>query len=227
MSLSVGRHRLAACVRSQDLQRTVAPFKVESDFSPSGDQPTAIAELEGRVHSGEQDMVLLGATGTGKTATVAWLAERLQRPDAGDAAQQDPRRAVRQRAAAVLPAQRGRVLRLLLRLLPARGVRPADRHLHREGLLAQRGGRAAAALGHQLAADPARRDRGGHRVGDLRTGHAAGVRRPDGHAAGRGGDRAGCPAPPPGRHPVRAQRPGRHPRHLPGAGRHPRGVPDV
>ena len=63
-----------------DLQRTVAPFKVESDFSPSGDQPTAIAELERRVTSGEQDMVLLGATGTGKTATIAWLAERLQRP---------------------------------------------------------------------------------------------------------------------------------------------------
>ena len=63
-----------------DLQRTVAPFKVESDFSPSGDQPTAIAELEQRVQAGEQDVVLLGATGTGKTATVAWLAERLQRP---------------------------------------------------------------------------------------------------------------------------------------------------
>ena len=63
-----------------DLQRTVAPFKVESDFSPSGDQPTAIAELEQRMQTGEQDVVLLGATGTGKTATVAWLAERLQRP---------------------------------------------------------------------------------------------------------------------------------------------------
>jgi excinuclease ABC subunit B len=63
-----------------DLQRTVAPFKVESDFSPSGDQPTAIAELEERIQAGEQDVVLLGATGTGKTATVAWLAERLQRP---------------------------------------------------------------------------------------------------------------------------------------------------
>src|SRR3954462_8126675 len=64
----------------EDLQRTVAPFKVESDFDPAGDQPAAIAELERRVKSGEQDMVLLGATGTGKTATVAWLAERLQRP---------------------------------------------------------------------------------------------------------------------------------------------------
>ncbi len=63
-----------------DLKRTVAPLHVESDFSPSGDQPGAIDELERRVHAGEQDVVLLGATGTGKTATVAWLAERLQRP---------------------------------------------------------------------------------------------------------------------------------------------------
>jgi excinuclease ABC subunit B len=64
----------------EDLQRTVAPLHVESDFAPSGDQPTAIAELERRINAGEQDVVLLGATGTGKTATVAWLAERVQRP---------------------------------------------------------------------------------------------------------------------------------------------------
>jgi excinuclease ABC subunit B len=64
----------------EELQRTVAPFHVESDFSPSGDQPGAIADLERRIIAGEQDVVLLGATGTGKTATVAWLAERLQRP---------------------------------------------------------------------------------------------------------------------------------------------------
>ena len=64
----------------EDLQRTVAPFKMEAGFEPGGDQPTAIADLERRVMAGEQDMVLLGATGTGKTATVGWLAERLQRP---------------------------------------------------------------------------------------------------------------------------------------------------
>ena len=64
----------------EDLQRTVAPFKVESDFAPSGDQPQAIEELERRITRGEQDVVLLGATGTGKTATIAWLAERVQRP---------------------------------------------------------------------------------------------------------------------------------------------------
>ncbi len=63
-----------------DLERSVAPFKVVSDYQPSGDQPTAIADLERRITSGEKDVVLLGATGTGKTATVAWAAERLQRP---------------------------------------------------------------------------------------------------------------------------------------------------
>ncbi|AFV89129.1 MAG: excinuclease ABC subunit UvrB [Acidipropionibacterium acidipropionici] len=63
-----------------DLTRRVAPFHVVSDFEPSGDQPKAIDELEKRLKNGEQDVVLLGATGTGKTATVAWLAERVQRP---------------------------------------------------------------------------------------------------------------------------------------------------
>ncbi len=63
-----------------DLQRTVAPFRVVSEFSPSGDQPTAIADLADRVRRGEQDIVLLGATGTGKSATTAWLVEQVQRP---------------------------------------------------------------------------------------------------------------------------------------------------
>jgi excinuclease ABC subunit B len=56
------------------------PFKVTSDYQPSGDQPRAIAELESRLRAGERDVVLLGATGTGKSATTAWLIERLQRP---------------------------------------------------------------------------------------------------------------------------------------------------
>jgi len=63
-----------------DLQRRVAPFKVITDMVPAGDQPRAIAQIEQRVRDEEKDTVLLGATGTGKTATVAWLAERLQRP---------------------------------------------------------------------------------------------------------------------------------------------------
>lgn len=63
-----------------DLQRSVAPIKVESEFEPAGDQPKAIAELSKRVKAGEQDIVLLGATGTGKSATTAWLIEQVQRP---------------------------------------------------------------------------------------------------------------------------------------------------
>ncbi|WP_042393588.1 excinuclease ABC subunit UvrB [Streptacidiphilus carbonis] len=63
-----------------DLERTVAPFEVVSPYQPSGDQPTAIAELERRIRAGEKDVVLLGATGTGKSATTAWMVEKLQRP---------------------------------------------------------------------------------------------------------------------------------------------------
>jgi len=63
-----------------DLQRRVAPFEVVTDMTPAGDQPTAISEITDRIQAGEKDIVLLGATGTGKTATVAWVAEQLQRP---------------------------------------------------------------------------------------------------------------------------------------------------
>jgi len=65
---------------ADQVQRRVAPFRVHADFEPGGDQPAAIEELERRIKAGEKDVVLLGATGTGKTATIAWLAERLQRP---------------------------------------------------------------------------------------------------------------------------------------------------
>lgn len=61
-------------------RRSEKPFKVVSPYSPSGDQPTAIAELAGRINAGETDVVLLGATGTGKSATTAWLVEAVQRP---------------------------------------------------------------------------------------------------------------------------------------------------
>jgi len=63
-----------------DLARRVNPFEVISDYVPAGDQPTAITELVARLAKGEQDVVLLGATGTGKSATTAWLIEQVQRP---------------------------------------------------------------------------------------------------------------------------------------------------
>ncbi|WP_165436282.1 excinuclease ABC subunit UvrB [Amycolatopsis suaedae] len=63
-----------------DVPRADGVFRVVSDYQPSGDQPAAIAELEKRINAGEKDVVLLGATGTGKSATTAWLIEKVQRP---------------------------------------------------------------------------------------------------------------------------------------------------
>ncbi|WP_194785698.1 excinuclease ABC subunit UvrB [Actinomyces haliotis] len=63
-----------------DLRRAEKPFEVISPYQPSGDQPTAIKELTERLNAGEKDIVLLGATGTGKSATTAWLVEQVQRP---------------------------------------------------------------------------------------------------------------------------------------------------
>ncbi|WP_234992790.1 excinuclease ABC subunit UvrB [Varibaculum vaginae] len=63
-----------------DLRRAKKPFKVQAPYQPSGDQPQAIAELTQRINDGEKDIVLLGATGTGKSATSAWLVEQVQRP---------------------------------------------------------------------------------------------------------------------------------------------------
>ena len=62
------------------IEREDRPFVVKSPYQPSGDQPQAIEELAERLNNGESDVVLMGATGTGKTATTAWLIEKLQRP---------------------------------------------------------------------------------------------------------------------------------------------------
>lgn len=63
-----------------NIERINKPFVVKSPYKPSGDQPEAINQLAARIENGENDVVLMGATGTGKTATTAWLIERLQRP---------------------------------------------------------------------------------------------------------------------------------------------------
>lgn len=63
-----------------EIERREKPFEVVSDYKPSGDQPAAIAELDARLRRGEEDVVLMGATGTGKSATAAWLIEQQQRP---------------------------------------------------------------------------------------------------------------------------------------------------
>lgn len=63
-----------------DVERAKGTFEVISDYEPAGDQPAAIAELAERLDRGERDVVLMGATGTGKSATAAWLIEKVQRP---------------------------------------------------------------------------------------------------------------------------------------------------
>ncbi len=63
-----------------DSRRAINPFEVVSEYKPSGDQPKAISELAARINAGEKDVVRLGATGTGKSATTAWLIEAVQRP---------------------------------------------------------------------------------------------------------------------------------------------------
>jgi len=67
-------------VSQSPIIRAEHPFEVISEYTPSGDQPKAIHELAERLRAGEQDIVLLGATGTGKSATTAWLIEEVQRP---------------------------------------------------------------------------------------------------------------------------------------------------
>lgn len=63
-----------------EIERTSKPFEVVSDYEPAGDQPQAIKEIDERLRRGERDVVLMGATGTGKSATAAWLIEKQQRP---------------------------------------------------------------------------------------------------------------------------------------------------
>lgn len=78
--LSQARRTVVGVRASTDIRPTQGRFRVVSEFQPSGDQPTAIKALAERVNAGDQDTVLLGATGTGKSATTAWLIEQVQRP---------------------------------------------------------------------------------------------------------------------------------------------------
>ena len=58
----------------------MAALKTSSSYVPTGDQPAAIATLSEGLRAGEQYQTLLGATGTGKTAAMAWIIEQVQRP---------------------------------------------------------------------------------------------------------------------------------------------------
>ena len=137
-------------------------------FEPAGDQPEAIAKLVEGLTDGLSYQTLLGVTGSGKTFTMANVIARTGRPGDRHRAEQDAGGAALLGVPRVLPEQRGRVLRVVLRLLPAGGVRPVARPLHREGQLDQRAHRADAPVGDQGDPRAARlRDRRDG-VGDLR-----------------------------------------------------------
>ena len=131
-------------------------FQLVSDYQPEGDQAQAIAKLAKSLAAGNRHQTLLGVTGSGKTFTMANLIAAPRQADADHEPQQDARGAALLGVQELLPAQRGGVFRLLLRLLSAGSLHPAQRHLHREGFVHQRGDRAAAAQHHGLAADTRR-----------------------------------------------------------------------
>ncbi len=146
------KERYGAELKRFGLEHGDERLEVVSSFEPAGDQPNAIAKLSQGVEDGLRYQTLLGVTGSGKTFSMAKTIEAVQRPT-------------------------GRLLRLLLRLLPARGLRPADRHLYREGCLHQRGGREAPPPGDLEPALAPRRHRRRVRLVYLRHRLAAGLRR--------------------------------------------------
>ena len=203
------------------------PFRVVSDFEPAGDQPTAIASLSEGIRAGERFQTLarhhrVRQVGDDRVDDRAGAAA-----DVDPRSQQEPRRPARAGDARVLPEQPGRVLRQLLRLLPARGVHPVERHLHREGLVDQRRDRSPAALGDGCAAHTPRRDR--RRVGQLHLRHGQ-PRRVQGPAARHQRRRRLRHARHPAaarRHAVRPQRRRARARQVPRARRHDRGPPGL
>ena len=122
----------------------MSTFKLHSEFQPTGDQPEAIRQLVEGLDDGCAHQTLLGVTGIGQDVLHRQRHRTDPATDAGPEPQQDPRLPALQRVQGVLPGQPRRVLRQLLRLLPARGVHPLQRHLHREGPRHQRGDREAA-----------------------------------------------------------------------------------
>ena len=123
------------------------PFRIASEFRPAGDQPQAIDELCEGLRRDERDQVLLGVTGSGKTFTMAHVIARTGAAGDHPGAEQDARGAALRRDAELFPGKRGRIFRLLLRLLSARSLCSAHRHLCREGIVAERRDRPDASLG--------------------------------------------------------------------------------
>ena len=194
-------------------------FKLVCEYEPRGDQPKAIAELVAGLDARRAAPGPPGRHGLRQDLHHGQRDRGRGAPHPDHRPQQDAGGAALQRVQAVLPRERRRVLRLLLRLLPARGLHPADGHLHREGLRHQRQHRQAAPLRHAKPPGAAGRRHRGLRLLHLRPGLARGVLR---HGAPPGGGEREPPrrhAPEAGRDPVPAERPGPPPGDLPSAGR--------
>ena len=172
ISLSSGPiMRTGACTNvSLPITRTdmAAKFELISKFQPAGDQPKAIAQLVEGFRDGRPCQTLLGATGTGKTFTAAQRHRPARQADAGAGPQQDAGRPALQGVPRLLPAQRRPLLRQLLRLLPARSLHPAARHLHRKRRAHQREHRPPAPGRHQRPGQPRGRHHRRQRVVHLR-----------------------------------------------------------
>ena len=201
------------------------PFTLTADFAPAGDQPQAIAKLIDGLQSGLAAQTLLGVTGSGQDLHHRQGHRGRAAADAGDRAQQDAGRAALRRVPRILSAQRGGVFRLLLRLLPARGLHAGLGHLHREGFLGQRAHRADAPVGDQGAAGAQGHDHRGHRVVDLRPGRSQGLPADGAAPQARRPPRPARAAAPAGRDAVHAQRHRPDPGLLPRARRRHRHLP--
>ncbi len=153
------------------------PFKMESDFAPAGDQPEAIAALAEGIANGERFQTLLGITGSGKSATIAWTIEQVQQPTLVLAPNKSLAAQLANEFREFFPENRVEYFVSYYDYYQPEAYIAVERHLHREGLVDQRRDRPAAPLGHRRAAHPARRDRGRLGVVHLRPGLARGVPR--------------------------------------------------
>ncbi len=158
-----------------NIERADKPFVVKSPYKPSGDQPKAIEELAERIENGENDVVLMGATGTGKTATTAWLIERLQRPTLII----EPNKTLAAQLCAefreLMPDNAVSYWFPTTTTTSRRHTSP-DRHLYRKGFQHQRRCGAIAPRSHRKPSDPPRLRGRGHRLLHLRFGNAGRIR---------------------------------------------------
>ena len=152
--------------------RAGRPFVLRSDYQPAGDQPTAIKELTEAALAGEQDQVLLGVTGSGKTFTMAKVIETLQRPALVLAPNKILAAQLYGEFKSFFPDNAVEYFVSYYDYYQPEAYVPRIRHLHREGKLGERGDRPHAPLGDAVAAGARRRDH--RRVGVVPLRHRLG-----------------------------------------------------